>query len=106
MLFKGSAPNRPVTKKSGGGFWEIVAPVLGFIIAWILMQQRLSESVKRSASLEESLTAKLKEADELAEGLKASIASKDGQISELQALVEAINLRIRSLREPLPSGPP
>ncbi len=58
------------------------------------MQQRLSEAGKRSASLEESLTAKLKEADELAEELKASIASKDGQISDLQALVEAINLRL------------
>ena len=58
------------------------------------MRQRLSEARKRSASLEESLTAKLKEADELAEGLKASIASKDGQIKELQVQLEGINLRL------------
>ena len=79
----------------------IVGPVLGFIIAQVLLQQRLSEAGKRSASLEEALAANRKEADDLAEGLKASIASKDGQINDLQAQIEGFNSQVKEVEAAL-----
>jgi predicted flap endonuclease-1-like 5' DNA nuclease len=84
-------------------FWLViswlVAPVLGFIIAWILLEKRLVQQRKRCESLEESLTASRKEATDLAEQLEAigarftqlnqQVGEKERAIAELTAEKEA-----------------